>query len=303
MPSVFSGPLVFGLVSVPISVVSATEDHSVRFRRIHTVDNGLVRNRYWCEVEDREVSFGEIGHGYELPGGRVIPITDEELRALPLPTARAIELVAFIPAAVVDPLRIGPGFYLQPQGATAVKPYVLLRMALERAYRVAVVRFAWHGRERLGLLRIRGQVIAMHGLLWPDEVRDPAEVFPAPVQLGEDEIDEALALIEAMTLDSLEGPQSTDHYTDALRAVIEAKQEDRPLPKAPDPAARPGQLVDLMATLQQSVDKARAARGETSNTDTSMREAPAKPAKKAPSRRAPSRNAGRAGDRRGTPAR
>jgi hypothetical protein len=96
-------------------------------------------------------------------------------------------------------------------------------------------------------------VIAMHGLLWPDEVRDPAEVFPAPVQLGEDEIGEALALIEAMTLDSLESPQITDHYTDALRAVIKAKQEARPLPKAPEPAARPGELVDLMAMLKQSV--------------------------------------------------
>ncbi|MGX5185992.1 Ku protein [Streptomyces avermitilis] len=85
-----------------------TEDHSVRFRRIHTADRGLVRNRYWCEEEDREVTFGETGLGYELPDGRVIPVTDEELRALPLPTARAIELIAFIPAAAVDPLRIGP---------------------------------------------------------------------------------------------------------------------------------------------------------------------------------------------------
>ncbi|MFF7191968.1 Ku protein [Streptomyces sp. NPDC008222] len=58
-----------------------------------------VRNRYWCEVEDREISYGEIGKGYEMPGGRLTPVTDEELRALPLPTARAIELIAFIPAS------------------------------------------------------------------------------------------------------------------------------------------------------------------------------------------------------------
>ncbi|MGW3029169.1 Ku protein [Streptomyces sp. NPDC001221] len=69
MPSVFTGALVFGLVSVPITFTGATEDHSVRFRRIHTADNSLVRNRYWCEIEDREVSYGEIGGGYELPGG------------------------------------------------------------------------------------------------------------------------------------------------------------------------------------------------------------------------------------------
>ncbi|WEO92692.1 Ku protein [Streptomyces sp. FXJ1.172] len=310
MPSVFSGALVFGLVSVPITVVGATEEHSVRFRRIHTVDGGLVRNRYWCEVEDREVSYGEIGKGYELPGGRVIPVTDEELRALPLPTARAIELIAFIPAPAVDPLRIGTGYYLQPQGAIALKPYVLLRMALERASRVAVVRFAWHGRERVGLLRVRGGVIALHGLLWPDEVRDPAAVVPPPVQLEDEEIDEALALVEAMTRDSLEGPQFADHYTDALHEVIEAKRDARQLPEVAEPAARPGQLVDLMAALQQSVDEARAARGETG--DAEAHQAPTAPAKKAtagesarkaPAQTASSRNAGRNGGRRGAPAR
>ncbi|GED90642.1 hypothetical protein TNCT6_77270 [Streptomyces sp. 6-11-2] len=121
-PKVWTGAISFGLVSVPIAVLGATEDHSVRFRRIHTADNGLVRNRYWCEIEDREVSYGEIGQGYQMTGGRIIPLTDEDLRQLPLPTARAIELVGFLPAADVDPLRIGPGYYLQPQGVIAAKP-------------------------------------------------------------------------------------------------------------------------------------------------------------------------------------
>ncbi|MFJ6564698.1 Ku protein [Streptomyces sp. NPDC091412] len=295
--SVWNGAISFGLVSVPIAVLGATEDHSVRFRRIHTGDNGLVRNRYWCEIEDREISYGEIGQGYEMADGRVIPLTGEELRQLPLPTARAIELVGFLPATDVDPVRIGPGYYLQPQGSVAAKPYVLLRQALQRASKVAVARYAWHGRERLGVLRVRGDVIALHGLLWPDEILDPAAVVPPPVQLDEDEVDEAVALIEAMTRDDLTGPEFTDRYTEALHAVIEAKQEDRQLPQVPEPTARPGQLVDLMAALQQSVDKARAARGETD-----VPEAPAKPAKKAPSRRASSRTAGRAGGRRGTSA-
>ncbi|MFF4761046.1 Ku protein [Streptomyces sp. NPDC001292] len=261
-PRVWTGAISFGLVSVPIAVLGATEDHSVRFRRIHTVDNGLVRNRYWCEIEDREVSYGEIGQGYEMAGGRIIPLTDEELRQLPLPTARAIELVGFLPAADVDPVRIGPGYYLRPQGSVAAKPYVLLRRALERSSKVAVARYAWHGRERLGLLRVRGDVIALHTLLWPDEIRDPAQVAPGPAHLEPGEIDEAMTLVEVMSRDSIEGPEFTDHYTQALRQVVEAKQEHRRLPEAPHPAARPGQPADLMAALQQSVNKARAARGE-----------------------------------------
>ncbi|MEV5084696.1 Ku protein [Streptomyces sp. NPDC056159] len=177
-PKVWTGAISFGLVSVPIAVLGATADHSVRLRRIHSIDNGLVRNRYWCEIEDREVSYGEIGQGYEMAGGRIIPLTDEELRQLPLSTARAIELVGFLAATDIDPIRIGPGYYLQPQGSLAAKPYVLLRQALQRASKVAVARYAWHGRERLGLLRVRGDVIALHGLLWPDEIRDPAAVVP-----------------------------------------------------------------------------------------------------------------------------
>ncbi|MGW4823592.1 hypothetical protein ACWEP4_32745 [Streptomyces sp. NPDC004227] len=105
--------------------------------------------------------------------------------------------------------------------------------------------------------------------------------------MDEDEVDEAVALIEAMTQDDLTGPEFTDRYTEALHAVIEAKQEDRQLPQVPEPTARPGQLVDLMAALQQSVDKARAARGETG--DAVPQEAPAAQAKKTAARKAPAR--------------
>ncbi|WP_338900118.1 hypothetical protein WBG99_34350 [Streptomyces sp. TG1A-60] len=90
-------------------------------------------------------------------------------------------------------------------------------------------------------------MIALHGLLWPDEIRDPTPVVPPQVQPDEDEIDEAVALIEARALDDLTGPEFTDRYTEAMHTVIEAKPEDRQLPEAPEPEARPRQLLDLMA--------------------------------------------------------
>ncbi|MET8957185.1 hypothetical protein [Streptomyces sp. NPDC004533] len=153
-------------------------------------------------------------------------------------------------------------------------------------------------------------MIALHGLWWPDEISAPATVVPSPVHLDEDEIGEALALIEAVTRDDLTGPEFIDRYTEALHAVIEAKQEDRRSPEVPESAARPDQLVDLMAALQESVAKARAARGETGDAD--PQEAPATPAKKAVARKtvrkahtqaSSSQNAGRADDQRGTQAR
>ncbi len=126
----------------------ATEDHSVRFHQYHLQDMGRVRVRKYCEVEDREVPQQEIGKGYALTKDQIVPVLDEELRELPLPTARAIEIVAFVPAGSIDPLRIGEGYYLQASGTVAAKPYALLRKALARTSKVAVAKFAWHGRER-----------------------------------------------------------------------------------------------------------------------------------------------------------
>ncbi|MEU0333841.1 Ku protein [Streptomyces sp. NPDC006193] len=258
--TIWSGAISFGLVTVPIQVVSATEDHSIHFHQYHLEDGGRVRYRKVCELEDREVSQEEIGKGYELTRTQVIPITDEDLRNLPLPTAKAIEIDAFVPLESVDPIRIGEGYYLQPAGQVAVKPYKLLVQALGRSAKVAVAKYAWSGRERLGLLRVRDDVLVLHSMRWPDEIRDPAELLPPPVEVSEQEIESALALMDTMTVDELTGEEFHDRYTEAIAQIIEAKREERPLPQAPEPE-QPAQVLDLMAALQESVQKARTARG------------------------------------------
>jgi DNA end-binding protein Ku len=75
--------------------------------------------------------------------------------------------------------------------------------------------------------------------------------------VSQDEIEGALALIDRMTQDDLEGPE----FTDALAKIIEAKREEKPLPEAPEPA-QPGKVLDLMAALNESVQQAKASRGE-----------------------------------------
>ncbi|MGV9503843.1 non-homologous end joining protein Ku [Streptomyces sp. NPDC003642] len=281
--TVWSGAISFGLVTVPINVVSATEDHSVRFHQYHLEDMGRVRVRKFCEAEDREVRNDEIGKGYQLTKEQVIPISDDELRDLPLPTAKAIEIEAFVPLESVDPIRIGEGYYLQPSGQVAHKPYKLLAQALGRSAKVAVAKYAWSGRERLGLLRVRDDVIVLHAMRWPDEIRDPTELLPPPVELSDEEVEGALALMDSMTREDLEGGEFQDTYTEALEQIIEAKREHREPPAMPEPEGESGQIVDLMAALTQSVQKARANRGE----DADVHDLPKKKkaAKKQPARK------------------
>ncbi|QNE73506.1 Ku protein [Streptomyces finlayi] len=257
----WTGAISFGLVTIPIKVVSATEDHGIRFRQVHLEDMGRVRTRKVCQVDDEVVPQEEIGKGYEISKDQMVSVTDEELDQMPLPTAKAIEIVAFVDADTIDPVRISDSYYLAIDGQVAAKPYTLLRKALERSEKVAVAKFAWHNRERLGLLRVREGAIVLHSMKWPDEVRSPESLAPKQVDLAEKEIEQAVLLADSMTVDDISGFR--DAYRDALEELIEAKSEGKTLPEpAEGEEAKSGQVVDLMAALNASVAAAKESRGE-----------------------------------------
>ncbi|MET9570309.1 Ku protein [Streptomyces virginiae] len=261
MRSIWNGAISFGLVSIPIKLVNATESHSISFRQIHLADGGRIRYRKVCELDGEEVPGAEIGKGYEEADGSVIPITDEDLAQLPLATAKTIEIMSFVPAEEIDPLQMDAAYYLAANGATAAKPYTLLREALKRSRKVAIAKYALRGRERLGMLRVVDDVIAMHGLLWPDEIRVPEGVAPdVEVTVRDAELDLADALMA--TLGEVEMTSLHDDYRDAVEAMIAAKAGG-----AFEPAEAPGkpaggQVIDLMAALEKSVRAAKASRGE-----------------------------------------
>ncbi|WP_078594759.1 Ku protein [Streptomyces sp. NRRL S-920] len=259
---VWSGAISFGLVTIPIKVLPATENHSVRFHQYHLADMGRIRTRKICEIEDREVPSAEIGKGYEASTGTIVAIDDAEMDDMPLPTAKAIEIAAFVPYESIDLVRIGEGYYLQGDGQVAAKPYVLLRKALERSSKAAIAKFAWHGRERLGLLRVKDDVIVLHAMTWDDEVRSPEAIAPAPLKLTEDEIQPALLLISSVTVEDITGQGwATDRYTKALEEVIHAKAHGEKPPRAAEEEPA-GKVLDLMAALEQSVQRAQESRGE-----------------------------------------
>ncbi|KAF2777578.1 Ku protein [Streptomyces sp. OM5714] len=291
MRSIWNGAISFGLVSIPIKLVNATESHAVSFRQIHTEDGGRIRYRKVCELEDREVTQAEIGKAYEDADGSMIPITDEDLSQLPIPTARTIEIVAFVPEDRIDPLQMGSAYYLAASGAPAAKPYTLLREALKRSNRVAIAKFALRGRERLGMLRVVGDAIAMHGLLWPDEVRAPEGVAPeGGVTVRDQELDLADALMD--TLGEIDLDDLHDEYREAVEEVVAAKASGERPPEAREEAA-PGKVLDLMAALESSVRAARESRDGEGAGPAEEAEVRSLPQRKTSSRRTPKETGGK----------
>ncbi|MGW9521284.1 non-homologous end joining protein Ku [Streptomyces diastaticus] len=261
MQSIWNGAISFGLVSIPVKLANATVNHAVSFRQIHTEDGGRIRYRKVCELEEKEVPSSEIGKGFEDADGTIVPITEEDLASLPLPTTRTIDIVAFVEADRIDPLQMGNAYYLMVNGAPAAKPYALLREALRRSERVAVAKFALRGRERLGMLRVVDEVIAMHTLHWPDEIRSPQEAAPATdVTVRDAELDLADALMDTLgdvDLDSLH-----DDYREAVEEMVTAKVEGREPEPEKESAKGEGTVIDLMSALESSVREARRSRGE-----------------------------------------
>jgi DNA end-binding protein Ku len=294
MRSIWKGSISFGLVSIPVKLYSATEERDVSFHQVHRDDGGRIRYKRVCQLDGEEVPYSDIAKGYELPSGEVVVLTDEDFADLPLTTSRSIDVLEFVPLEQVDPLYFAKSYYLEPEGAGA-KPYVLLREALERSGRVALVKIALRQRETLATVRVRDGVFVLEMMLWPDEIREPAFGFlDDDIEVRDQELAMAQSLIDTLSGD-FKPEQYSDNYREALQALIEAKVAGREVVTPVEPAADTGTVVDLMAALRASVEAAKQGRGETAPTPAApkakktvpaKKSAPKAPAKKAAGKRA-----------------
>jgi DNA end-binding protein Ku len=261
MRAIWKGAVSFGLVSISVRLYSATEEKDIRFHQVHRTDGGRIRYKRVCSVCGEEVGYDDIAKGYDIGGGEMVILTDEDFAELPLTTSHAIDVLRFVPAEQVDPILYAKAYYLEPEGI-ATKPYVLLRDALVDSDRVAIVKIALRQREQLATLRVREGVLVLNTMLWPDEVRNPDFGFlDDDVSLRPPELAMAGALIDSMAGD-FDPDEYTDDYRKALQEVIDAKVEGREVVAPEEPEAVPTAAVDLMAALKASVERARVARGE-----------------------------------------
>jgi DNA end-binding protein Ku len=290
MQTVWKGSISFGLVSIPVRLVAATEEKDVSFRQVHAADGGRIRYKRVCDNGGHEVAYADIAKGYELPGGDMVVLDDEDLADLPIASSKVVEVQAFVPLDDLDPTALNRAYYAEPSADP--KPYVLFRDALEKAGRVAIVKVALRNRERLAVLRPREGVLVVQTMLWPDEVRQPDFKFlDDQVTVRSQEMRMAESYIDAMA-EEFEPDEYVDDYRQALLEVVQAKVEGAEITKMPDVAPEEGKVVDLMEALRRSVAEAKKQRGEGDGAARESARAPAKAAaKKAPAKKAAAKKA------------
>jgi DNA end-binding protein Ku len=250
----WKGFIRLSLVSVPVksfnAVVSGDESE---LHQLHKEDHQRIRYKKTCPVHG-EVPKEEIVSGYEYAKDQYVVVEPEELDKLYRESDKAINIDGFISPEKIDPVYFsGRTYYLTPDGATGLKPYVLLHKAMKERDLVAVARAVLYGREQPLLLRALDGLLAMTMLTYPEKVRKP-EAFKSEikdVEFDEEEVELTATLIEAREIERLDLARYKDRFAEKLQELIKAKVEGKEI-VAPEEAEAP-QVINLMEALKKSL--------------------------------------------------
>ena len=256
---IWTGALSFGLVTVPVRLYSATEDHTTHFRQIQRGTADRVRLRRVNERTGEEVAFDDIVKGYDLGEEQYVVIEPGELEEIAPGRSRVIEVSAFVDLADVDPVYFTSTYFLAPRGEEFTQIYCLLLEALEDTRRAAVATFVMRGKEYLTAIRPAGNVLELHTLHYADEVRDPVQELPdlpERTEVDAQQLAAAKQLIDLLSTDW--NPEDyRDSFEDRVHELIDAKRAGQEIVTAAEPPDATN-VIDLMEALRRSLDRAEA---------------------------------------------
>src|SRR4051812_601393 len=257
--ALWSGSLSFGLVNVPVRLVTAARDLGFHFHELHEKDKARIEQRRFCSEEDIEVPWDEVAHSYDLDGKQVI-VTDEELGSVQPRKTRTIEIEAFTALDQLDPIYFDHPYFLVPAGDSegTLRAYHLLVAAMKRSDRVALGRFVMRTKEYLAAVRVRDGALSLTTMLFHDEVRPTKPIPTGGKKPSKEQVDRAAAVIEELSTD-WQPERYEDCYRERLRRVIDSKRKRRKV-EAPKPEKEPAPVPDLMAALERTLENARAGR-------------------------------------------
>ena len=253
--ALWKGSISFGLVTIPISLVSATEPReTLAFNLLHRKDGSRIVEKRFCAKEDVEVPWKDIVKGYQYAKDQYAVLTEEDFARVRVPATQTFDIRRFVPAADVEDLYFNSPYYVTPQGKPGLKAYALLRDALRETEKLAIGTIVLRQREHLAALEPVDQALVLTTMRFAHEIRRMKDLgLPAS---GKGWTDAEMKLARHL-VDTLSGEwdpsEYRDTYTEALRKMVEAKAEGKETtaPEMPTPA----RVTDLMEALKRSLEK------------------------------------------------
>ncbi|WP_129645291.1 non-homologous end joining protein Ku [Peristeroidobacter agariperforans] len=305
--SLWSGTITFGLVSIPVDLLTAVRPRQTAMKLVDTDGHALGR-QYHCSKEGKKLDYDDLVRGYETDDGKMVVITDKEFESVAPEMSADIELRSFVPLEQVPALYFQKPYFLAPAGKSA-KAYVLLAETMQRTGRVAIGSFVMRGHEYLVAIVPDNGVLRLDTLRYADEIRTPETIgLPKRSKASAAKVTQFAKEIEALTHQALKIAELEDQDARKLQSLVESKQKERDdviHPKgaeaAEDSEGEGAKVIDLMEVLRKSLSNSAVVRTAEASEPINLAErraqrearsapakkkAPAKAKRKAPRKRA-----------------
>ncbi len=257
MRSIWSGSISFGLINIPIKMFSGVQyQQGLDLDMLHAEDHSPIRYAKICREDGKEVPWDEVVKGYEYREGDYVILTKEDFEKADQEKTNSLDIQQFVTEEEIDIRYFEKPYYLEPSKG-ADKAYALLREALHKAGRLALVKFVMRGREHIGTIKPIGRALVLLQMRYMSDLRESADLkFPSDKSVTKAELEMAMELIDQQTKPF--APEDFhDTYTEELEEVIEEKAKGKK-PKARGKQPQETKTKDLMAALKASMEKSRA---------------------------------------------
>ena len=253
--AIWTGSVGFGLVQVPVRIVTATRSRDVSFNQLEAETGSRIRYKKISDSTGQEVAPDKIVKGYEITKGRYVLVEPDEIASLAPKASHTIDIEEFVDLSEIDPLYFEQPYYLQPDDK-GVKAYKLLVEAMTELNKVGVGRVVMRSKERLVAIRPVDGVLCLSTMRYHDEVLLRDGLVPdESAEPSEKERAMARQLVESLAVDEFEPEKFRDEYREQLLGLIERKAAGETIVTSPT-AEPPAKVLDLVAALEASLARA-----------------------------------------------
>ena len=255
----WSGQIQISLVSFGVNLFTATESKAeIRFHQLSRKTGERIKHQK-VSGEEGPVEKGDIVKGFEYRKGEYVTIEPEEIENLRIPSRHNLEVTQFVDYDEISPAFFEKPYFVAPESDTQAEAFAVVRKALQSTKKVALGKIAFGGREHLVAVmpndddKLPGMMAYV--MRYDEELRKPAEYFDKikKVTIDDDQLSLAKELIKRKAA-KFAPDKFKDEYENALRAMVEAKVNNAPIPKE-EPAPTSGKVINLMDALRKSVEK------------------------------------------------
>jgi len=255
MRSIWTGHIVFGSIFIPVRLYAASGNLHVNFHQVHKEDCGRVRYKKVCEKDGKELTRDEIGKAYII-AGECIQFTDEEIEALKPAATRTMEIEGFCDFDEIPVVSLSKSYYLGTESPTrggVGQSFHLLRKAVEKRDKVAVVKWVARSNEYIGILQPHHEGFLLKQLLYNEQVRSTDEMEVIETEVNPDLVDKGAQVVDNMTF-QFNWEEYIETYTQQVKELIEKKALGEPIEipefKPPEVRSLEAELEKMLATAE-----------------------------------------------------